>query len=120
MQLEIEQIDQSAINSISVEKVKHYNAVLKRQLQEIKQEIYFIRERFNMEFDIPMFDLTAISSPDWIILQLKKDMSGIEKDIKQLKNDLEIWKDNAKLKEYLKAVKVPTRNSQNIPLWMLT
>ena len=115
MQLEIEQIDQSSINSISVEKVKHYNAVLKRQLQEVKQEIYFICETFNMEFeiDVPMF--TAITSPEWIIVQLKKDMQAIKKDIKQLKNDLETWKDNAKLKEYLKEIKVPTRTSQNIP-----
>lgn len=117
MQLEIEQIDQSSINSISVEKVNHYNVVLKRQLQEIKQEICFIRERFNMEFDIPM--LTAISSPDWIIFQLKKDMKVIEKDIKQLRGDLEIWKDNIKLKEYLQKVKLSTRNSQNIPYWIL-
>ncbi len=118
MQLEIEQIDQSSINSISVEKIKHYNAILKKQLQEVKQEIYFVRESFDMEFNIPM--LAAISSPDWIIIQLKQDMKVIKKDITQLKNDLQIWMDNTKLKEYLKKVKVPGKNSQNIPLWMLT
>lgn len=117
MQLEIEQINQDSINSISIEKVKHYNAVLKKQLQEIKQEVYFIREKFNMEFSVPL--LTAMSSPDRIIIQLKKDMEEITKEIKQLKNDLETWKDYAKLKEYLKKINLSAKGSQNIPLWML-
>lgn len=104
MQLEIEQIDQSSINSISIEKLKHYNAVLKKQLQEIKEEIYFICKKLSIEFD--MLIVPEIYSPDWIIIQLKNDMKKIEKDIKQLKNDLEAWKDSAKLKKYLKGIDI--------------
>lgn len=104
MQLEVEQIDQFSINSTSLEKIKHYNAVLKRQLQELKQEIYFIREQFNIKFDVLMFEVR--SSPEWIIIHLKENIKEIEKHIKQLKNDLERCKDTAKLKEHLKEIKI--------------
>ena len=117
MQLEIEQIDQNCINSISIEKIKHYNSVLKNQLQEIKQEVYFVRESFHMEFNVPVF---AALSPDRIILQIKKDINEITVEIKHLINDLKLWEDNNNLKEYLKRLNLPSRKTHNIPLWMPT
>jgi hypothetical protein len=116
MQLELEQIDQDSINSIGIEKVKHYNTVLKKQLQEIKQEIFFTCDRFQMEFDIPMFEIMPY--PDWIVSQLKKDIKEMTREVKQIQKDLEGWRSFSVLKEHLKEFKIPNRNPSNIPLWM--
>ena len=110
MQLEIEQIDQNCINSISIEKIKHYNTVLKKQLQEIKQEVYFVHERFHMEFHVPVF--TAFS-PEKIILQIKGEIKVITEEIKYLTNDLKLWEDYNNLKEHLKGFSLPGRKAHN-------
>ena len=103
IQLEIEQIDQNSINSISIEKIKRYNVILKRQLQEIKQEIFFTQEHLNMEFNIPVFS----ASPNGIVKKLKIDINTLSNEIKQLKNDLNIWKIPHNLKSYLKNISIP-------------
>ena len=105
MQLEIEQIDQNSINSISLEKIKHFNIILKRQLEEIKQEIYFTEENFNNEFQIPEFG--GIFSPNKIVMKLKIDINEITNEIKQLKNDLNNWKNPQYFKIYLKNMSIP-------------
>ena len=117
MQLEVEQIDQRSINSISIEKVKHYNAVLKKQLQEIKQEVYFVREQFNLEFDVPMF---ATLTHDGIILKIKRDVKEIKKEINQLTNDLKLWEDPKNLKDYLKGLNLQSRETHSFPPWAQT
>ncbi len=113
MQLEIEQIDQNSINSMSIEKVKHYNIILKRQIEEIEQEIDFTCKKFQMEFgrqlNVPMFGV--ISSPDWIIPQLKKEMTVLEDIIQQTEIDLNTWQDHSTVKAYLKTVKVLPKNT---------
>jgi hypothetical protein len=39
LQLTVEQIDQDAIDSINEDRLKHFNKILQRQSQELKQEI---------------------------------------------------------------------------------
>lgn len=114
MQLEVEQIDQHSINSLSIEKIKHYNAVLKKQLQEIKQEVYFVREQFNMEFEVPRF---FTLTPDKIILKIKSDVKEIQEEINQLTNELKLWENPQNLKNYLKEFKPQSREKHSFPLW---
>ena len=42
----------------------------------------------------------------------------IQKDIRQLGNNLAIWKDNSRLKENLKEIVIPRTNKRNTQLWM--
>ncbi|WP_409015107.1 hypothetical protein [Caballeronia sp. LZ001] len=45
LQLELEHIDQRAINVISEDRLKHYNKILREQLGELDQEILHVEAR---------------------------------------------------------------------------
>ena len=55
LQLELEHIDQSAIDNISEDRLKHYNKILKDQLAELEQEIVHVEGGFRAQFGISPF-----------------------------------------------------------------
>jgi len=59
LQLEIEQIDQAAINSISEDRLKHYNKVLKEQSAELQQELDMVEMSFRTYFDLSLWVLVT-------------------------------------------------------------
>lgn len=101
LQLEIEQIDQDSINSISLEKIKHYNMVLKKQLEEIKQEIEFVWGNFQIEFNLS--DSPVLASPDAMMFQVNIEMEQMRRETQHIQSDLEMFKDKEKLKNGLRS-----------------
>lgn len=95
LQLELEHIDQSAINNLSEDRLKHYNKVLKEQLAELEQEIEHVSGRFRAQFGIPFHVQLAprtlmhylnhyIGDAQQAIVLLEKERLALE-DVKQLK-----------------------------------
>ena len=102
LQLELEHIDQSAINNISEDRLKHYNRILKEQLGELDQEILHVEARFRHAFGIPPFiDI----SPDTVVRNLVGDIAGIRQSVRDLEEDLLVFEDIRTLKSWLKRVK---------------
>jgi hypothetical protein len=102
LQLELEHIDQSAINNISEDRLKHYNAILKEQLGELDQEILHVEARFRHAYGIPPFiDI----SPDTVVRNLAGDIAGIQQSVRDLEEDLLVFEDIRTLKSWLKSVK---------------
>lgn len=97
LQLEVEQIDESAINSMNEEKVAHYNKILNDQLSELKEEISHIKYAFEFKFQI-----IFLLSPRQIIDKLNHDIIGIQGEIKNISNDLELFKDTKNIKSFLR------------------
>lgn len=99
LQLEVEQIDQAAINSISEERLKHYNKVLTEQSSELRNEIddvaFFFKARFN-------FSPFEEFSPKQVMHGLQSDINGIQQDIAMLKKDLTSFQNIKNLKAWLK------------------
>lgn len=92
LQLEIEQIDAAHLASLSAQRLAHYNQVLREQLSELKAEIKTV---------IAPFLLVVPQSrnviPDMVDRALSEEVSRVAISVKQLKADLEDFKDPKKL-----------------------
>lgn len=102
LQLELEHIDQGAINNISASRLKHYNNILKEQLQELEHEIWHTEELFKAQFGIAPY---APVSPATVMRHLSADIVSAQHAIRDLKNDLLVFDDIKRLKAWLKEMR---------------
>ena len=106
LQLEVEQIDQAAIDTITEERLKYYNKILAEQSKELRMEVSavsdFFRIRFNIAPDVSL-------SPETAIRSLEDDIKNIKEGISDLKNDLCLFQDLKNLKKHLKLYRIPPK-----------
>lgn len=107
LQLELEHIDQATINNITADRLKHYNKILKEQLNELEHEIFHTEGMFKAQFDISPF--TRLS-PSTIMRNLATDIVGIQYTIRELKDDLLVFQDIKKVKAWLKDMRRRPKN----------
>jgi hypothetical protein len=107
LQLEVEQIDQSAINTISEDKLKHYNKILAEQSKDLEMEFLAVRDYFGIRFNIPPH---VSMTPENAIRKLESDIGRLKKDIGDLRRDLKCFESAKRMKEYLKHYRVPRQN----------
>jgi hypothetical protein len=106
LQLEVEQIDQATINTITEDKLKHYNKILTEQSKDLRMEVSAISDLFRMRFTIsPGISL----SPETIVSKLDSDIRSMKKDITDLESDLHLFQNTKSLKEYLKHYNIPQK-----------
>jgi len=99
LQLEIEQIDQSQINTIAEDKLKHFNKILQDQLDELEQEIHEVEFPFRMQLNTPPYsELT----PEQVLKALSRDIKGLQQIIKDTEKDLKDFQNPENLKAVLK------------------
>ncbi|EQD77909.1 heat shock protein DnaJ domain-containing protein [mine drainage metagenome] len=101
LQLELEHIDQTTVNNISEDRLKHYNKILKEQLAKLEQEIFHVEGGFMAQFGINPFDRV---SPGTIMRDLATEIVGIQHTILDLKKDVIAFEDIKKVKVWLKKV----------------
>ncbi|EIJ45157.1 DnaJ-class molecular chaperone protein [Herbaspirillum sp. GW103] len=99
LQLELEHIDQAALNDISAERLKHYNQILKEQLAELDQEIFHVEQHFRQTYGLPPF---ARVSPKSVVRDLNKEMTWMREDGKALRSMLADFEDVQQIKVWLK------------------
>ena len=108
LQLEVEQIDQAAINTITEERLKYYNKILTEQSKELRMEVLavsdFFRIRFNIAPDVSL-------SPETAMRSLEDDIKNVKKDISGLKDDLYLFQNMKNLKKHLKHYRIPPNTS---------
>ncbi len=102
LQLELEHIDQSAIDNLSEERLKHYNKILKEQLAELEEELHFVEGRFRQQFAISPF---AELSPETLMRALARDIAGARNAIRDLERDLLAFEDIKQLKAWLREMR---------------
>src|SRR5260370_11042545 len=102
LQLELEHIDQGALNNLSEERLKHYNTILKEQVREIDQEILHVESAFRYSYGIDPFETV---SPDTILRNLAVDLKELRLNIRTLEQDLAAFEDIKNLKLWLKRLK---------------
>jgi hypothetical protein len=102
LQLELEHIDQSAINNIGEDRLKHYNKILKEQVGELDHEILHVENGFKHSYGIPPF---IDVSPGTIMRNLAADIFSLQESLHALEHDLLIFDDLKQLKGWLKSVK---------------
>lgn len=106
LQLELEHIDQAAINDISESRLKHFTKVLKEQLGELEQEIFQTEGQFRMQFNLDPFERL---NPATMTRQLDFQIADMALTIRDLKNDLLMFEDIKRLKAWLKSLRKPRR-----------
>jgi flagellar motor protein MotB len=103
LQLEVEQIDQSMINAISADRLKHYNKVLAEQSAELQQEIDEVEMSFRAGFG---FAAHVSLSPAQAMHSLQADIKHIQREIAVLQRDLAALQDIGNLKRWLKSYRI--------------
>ena len=107
LQLELEQIDQSAMNTMSEDRLKYYNKILSEQAEELQQEVSEVAFSFGMRFNLPP---GYASSPDAAMRNLQHDIEDIRQDIASIQDDLISFQDFKNIKEWLRAYRRPPKS----------
>ena len=116
LQLELEHIDQTALDNMSEERLKHYNKVLKEQLAELDQETVEVQGRFRAQFNFAPF---ARLAPATLLGVLERDIAGVRQGIDEMKRDMAAFDDVKKLKAWLKDMRRKARQQAlDDPPWL--
>lgn len=99
LQLELEHIDQNAIDNLSEDRLRHYNKILREQVGELDDEIMFVEMAFKERYGLdPMASIT----PKNVMHGLTEDVFMLQEQIRSLKYDLVEFQDLGTLKAWLK------------------
>jgi len=102
LQLELEHIDQHAINNLSEDRLRHYNKILKEQLGQLKAEISEVEGAFKHRFELDPF---IPLSPGTAMRGLAEEIKGLKYNINIMDRDLRVFADVKILKMWLKNIK---------------
>lgn len=107
LQLDIEQIDQSKIDGIADDKLRHFNKVLERQLGEVMAEV----DQVSMTFaEMANLDFVTQVSPKDILDKFEADTAILEKDTLKLEQALENLTTVKAVQQWLKDFQLPRQN----------
>jgi hypothetical protein len=108
LQLEVEQIDQDSINTISDTRLKHFNQVLKDQSEELQQELAGIEMSFNIQYQI---DPSKKITPKGVLRDLQFAINDLDKHIRDVKRDFSSVQNIQGLKRFLRAHQIARQPS---------
>lgn len=99
LQLELEHIDRNAIGRIDEERLRHYNAILKRQIAELEHETMRVESSFCAQFGIAPF---VAVKPETVMRELAGDIARMRQDNRAMEQDLLALEDAKSVKAWLK------------------
>ncbi|RJG03580.1 J domain-containing protein [Noviherbaspirillum sedimenti] len=102
LQLELEHIDRTAIGRIDEERLRHYNAVLKRQIAELEHETMRIESDFCAQFGISPF---VMVKPETVMHELAGEIARTRQDNRDMEQDLLALEDAKGVKAWLKQLR---------------
>ncbi len=108
LQLAVEQIDQSKLNNIAEDRLKHYNKVLQHQLDELREEVSLLEREIGDQLQVPPYE---VLSPKRVTKMLKNDIRIVQNEIAHIKLELQWFKDARQLKLWLKSFRIPELGS---------
>jgi len=108
LQLQIEHIDQAALNSFSEERLAHFNKILREQLRELEDQVFHISDEvmFNLGIE-PYMTLTPAS----LMRELDANIAQMRRAVREVEADLKAIQEIATLKAWLKQMRRHRRDS---------
>ena len=100
LQLELEHIDAATIAGLSEDRLRHFNKILKEQLAELEQEIAHLEQPMRQMFRLPAHQGLT---PQGVMPRLLTDIAGLQRHIRQIRKDIEIPRDLAFFRAWIKA-----------------
>jgi hypothetical protein len=100
--MQLQQIDQHALNEIDALRLKQYNKLLKEQLSELDREVLLTEDRFIMTYGI---STDRRLTPDMAAQSLRAEIVHTQEDIANLTSDLAMFSDIKMFKRWLREMK---------------
>ena len=104
LQMSVEQIDQSQINNIAEDRLKHYNKVLQSQLQELQEEVILMEMNLRGMAGLAPYEQL---SPKRLLTLLNEDIRALRNEIERIQQDTRRFKDVKQFKAWLKGYRIP-------------
>lgn len=104
LQLTLEQIDPDHLGSLTEERIKHYNQVLREQSAQLQAELNGIANQFRMQFQLSPY---VRFTPRDVINGLNRDIAQLRTETTGLQRDIEELSDWSRLKTWLKDYRIP-------------
>lgn len=102
LQLELEHIDRDHIARLSEDRLRHYNAVLKEQIDELKRELLHTEYEFRARFGIAPF---VPVKPETVLRELAADIREARQQNRGIEQDLQALSDEKRVKPWLKEMR---------------
>ncbi len=102
LQLELEHIDSHAIGQIDEERLRHYNAILKKQVEELRQETMRIESHFRAQFGMAPY---GALKPETVTRVLAADIVRVRQGNRIMEQDLRELEEASNVKAWLKKVR---------------
>lgn len=99
LQLQLERVDESRVEEIAEERVRHYNRILDEQSKQLAMELDELELPFRLELDLSP---SAPLGPADVVAQIRADADAVQQRIASLRRDLKSFEDMTRLKEWLK------------------
>lgn len=103
LQLEVEQIDESMINNISEDRLKHYNKILAEQSEELEMEVEQNVLAFGLRFEL---DPNDIIDETCVLFDLEQEIEDMQDMIQGISADIQRFEDAKALKAWLKSYRI--------------
>lgn len=104
LQLAVEQIDQSQLNNIAEDRLRHYNKVLQNQLDELREEVMLMEMQIGGMLQVSPFETLT---PKRITFMLKEDIRTMQEAIARLQHDVQRFQDVRQLRKWLQGYRIP-------------
>ncbi|OQW98990.1 MAG: molecular chaperone DnaJ [Thiothrix lacustris] len=104
LQLAVEQIDQTKLNNIAADRLKHYNKILNDQLRELQEEVFLKEDQIRMMLHLAPFETL---SPKRLVMMVREDVRTMQDMITRIQRDLRMFQDVKNLKAWLKSYRIP-------------
>lgn len=98
LQLKVEQVDQAQIDGLAEDRLDRYNKLLDEQVRELRRELLEIEDPWRMRLDLPP---SAKLSPLRVQTLVRGDLRSVQQTIDDVRRDLEVLGDIARLKTWL-------------------
>ena len=113
LQLELELIDQAAVNTIGEDRLKDYNRILQGQLVELDQQIRGAEGGFREQFGISPYVRVSATN---IMCNLSDEILDTRRTIRDIKKDLLAFEDVRAFRTWLRSVPLPkTDDFSDVP-----
>jgi hypothetical protein len=106
LQLELERVDESRVETIAEERLLHFARILDEQAKQIAAELSGVEMPYRMELGLMP---SAVVTPERVILRIRGDATALEMQIQRTQRDLATFSDIALLKQWLKAQPAASR-----------
>jgi hypothetical protein len=102
--LAVEQIDQTKLNNIAADRLKHYNKILNDQLRELQEEVFLKEDQIRMMLHLAPFETL---SPKRLVMMVREDVRTMQDMITRIQRDLRTFQNVKNLKAWLKSYRIP-------------